>query len=279
MQEKYTLQCGAYRLERDRPLIMAILNITSDSFSGDGLIGREHELLARAQEAVLNGADILDIGAESSRPGAPGVSEEEELARVCGAVSALRDLNVPLSIDTVRPSVMRAAIEAGASMINDINAFRSPGAIEVVADASVSLCVMHMQGEPRTMQQSPYYENVVDEVRAFLSQRVAALQAAGVQPARIVLDPGFGFGKTPAHNFSLLKHLAQTTVDGLPILAGLSRKSMLGVVTGQPVQARLAASLAAAVVAAEQGAHIVRVHDVAETNDALLVWRAAQSAV
>jgi dihydropteroate synthase len=269
------LRCGTYRLDLRRPAIMAILNVTSDSFSGDGLAGASlAQVLAQAEAAVAAGAAILDVGGESTRPGAAPVSDADELARVVPAVERLASLGVPISVDTMKPRVMAATIAAGASMINDINGFRSPGAIEVVAGSDVGLCVMHMQGAPRTMQEAPSYVDVVGEVDGFLRGRVADLEAAGIQRERLCIDPGFGFGKTVEHNLEILRRLAVFTAQGLPLLAGLSRKSMLGALTGRPVDARLHASVAAAVLAVERGARIVRVHDVAATRDALRMWEA-----
>ena len=268
------LQCGRFKLDLDRPKVMAIINLTDDSFSGDGLQGDVRAALARAERALEEGADMLDIGAESSRPGADPVPEPVELERVVRFVELARPWQVPLSIDTVKPAVMVAALAAGADMINDINAFRAPGAIDAVADGTAGLCLMHMQGEPRTMQQDPRYDDVVGEVMAFLDERVAALEAAGAVRERIVLDPGFGFGKRTVHNYALLRELERFSAGGLPVLAGMSRKSMLGAVTGREVGERLAASVAAALIAVQRGAAIVRVHDVAPTLDALKVWQA-----
>lgn len=268
------LQCGRFRLDLSEPRVMAIINLTDDSFSGDGLRGDLGGALARAEQALEAGAELLDIGAESSRPGAGPVPEAQELERVARFVEAAHAWNVPLSVDTVKPAVMRAALAAGADMINDINAFREPGAVDAVAAARAALCVMHMRGEPRTMQHDPEYGDVVGEVLAFLDARVAALAAAGVARERIVLDPGFGFGKHTAHNYTLLRELERVGAGGLPVLAGMSRKSMLGAVTGRVVGERLAASVAAALIAVQRGARIVRVHDVAATRDALAVWRA-----
>ena len=253
---------------------MAIINLTDDSFSGDGLHGDVRTALGRAEQALEQGADMLDIGAESSRPGSDPVPEAQELERVVRFVEQACEWQVPLSIDTVKPTVMRAALAAGADMINDINAFRSPGAIETVASGNAGLCLMHMRGEPRTMQQDPRYEDVVGEVMAFLDERAMALQAAGVARERLVLDPGFGFGKRTVHNFTLLRELARFTEAGLPVLAGMSRKSMIGAVTGREVGERLAGSVAAALIAVQRGAGVVRVHDVAATVDAIKVWQA-----
>lgn len=253
---------------------MAIVNLTDDSFSGDGLRGDVSAALRQAERAVEEGADMLDVGAESSRPGAGMVPEAVELERVVAFIERSRDWNVPLSIDTVKPAVMCAAIQAGADMINDINAFRSDGAVEAVAGTALGLCVMHMQGEPRTMQDDPRYDDVVGEVRAFLDERVAALEAAGVRRDRIVLDPGFGFGKRTVHNFALLREIGRFSDGGLPVLAGLSRKSMLGAATGRAVDQRVVASAVGALIAAQRGAGIVRVHDVGATLDALKIWQA-----
>jgi len=269
-----TVQCGRFRLDLSRPQVMAIINLTDDSFTGDGLHGDLSAALRRAELAVEQGAQMLDIGAESSRPGADPVPEAQEMERVVGFIERTLDWKIPLSIDTLKPAVMAAAVRAGADMINDINAFRAVGAIEAVAASTVGLCVMHMQGEPRTMQDDPRYEDVVGEVKAFLDERVQALEAAGIARERIVLDPGFGFGKRTAHNYALLRELARFGAEGLAVLAGLSRKSMLGAVTGRPVEERMPASVAAALIAVQRGAGIVRVHDVGPTCDALKVWQA-----
>lgn len=269
------LACGNYRLELDRPAIMAILNVTGDSFSGDGLLeASPGALLSRAEAAVAAGAAILDVGGESSRPGAMPVSEEDELARVLPAIELLLPMGVPISVDTTKPGVMAAAIAAGVSLINDINGFRAPGAVDVVARGGTGLCVMHMQGTPQSMQLCPTYGDVVAEVAGFLAQRVAVLDAAGIDRERICVDPGFGFGKSLDHNLHLLRHLDRLKSLGFPILVGLSRKSMLGTLTGRPVDQRVHASVAAALMAVERGARIVRTHDVAATRDALLVWEA-----
>jgi dihydropteroate synthase len=273
-----TLICGRFELDLAMPHVMAIINLTDDSFSGDGLKGDVAALLRRAGKALEEGADILDIGAESTRPGSMPVPEAQEAARIVAAVKALRPLGVPLSIDTMKPAVMRAALAAGADMINDIAGFSVPGAAEAVAGGDCGLCVMHMQGEPRTMQETPRYVDVVSEVAGYLAARAQALMAAGVARGRIVLDPGFGFGKDVAHNYSMLRHFERFAANGLPVLAGLSRKSMLGAVTGAAVEDRLIASIAAAVLAVERGARIVRVHDVAATVEALKIWQACTQA-
>ncbi|CAH1747996.1 dihydropteroate synthase [Thauera humireducens] len=269
-----TVQCGRFRLDLSRPQVMAIINLTDDSFTGDGLHGDLSAALRRAELAVEQGAQMLDIGAESSRPGADPVPEAQEMERVVGFIERTLDWNIPLSVDTLKPAVMAAAVRAGADMINDINAFRAEGAIEAVAASPAGLCVMHMQGVPRTMQDDPRYDDVVGEVKAFLDERVQALEAAGVARERIVLDPGFGFGKRTVHNYALLRELERFRVDGFAVLAGLSRKTMLGAVTGRPVEARMPASVAAALIAVQRGAGIVRVHDVGPTCDALKVWQA-----
>ena len=256
---------------------MGIVNLTRDSFSGDGLALAQDTVagaLAQARRMVEEGAHILDIGAESTRPGSSPVPVEDDLARVVPVVEALQVLGVPLSVDTCKPAVMRAAIAAGADMINDIDALRAEGAIEAVSDSSVALCLMHMQGQPRTMQASPVYGDLLAEVETFLAGRLEVLGAAGIARNRLLIDPGFGFGKTVEHNYALLAGLGLFRRLGVPVLAGLSRKSMLGAVTGRPVTERLAASVAAALLAAERGAAILRVHDVAATVDALAVWEA-----
>ncbi|WP_233865837.1 dihydropteroate synthase [Paraburkholderia adhaesiva] len=265
---------------------MGILNITPDSFSDGGRYAEFGDALRRAEQMLLDGADILDIGGESTRPGAPPVPVDEELARVIPLIEQLREANVPLSVDTYKPEVMRQAIAAGADMVNDIWGFRMPGAIDAVRSSNCGLCVMHMHGEPQTMQVgTPDYTDVVGEVRAFLDARVAELEAAGVARARISVDPGFGFGKAVIeHNYALLAHLAETAphvpqgAAPYPVLAGMSRKSMLGALVNRPAPERVAASLAAAVCAAERGAAIIRVHDVAQTVDALKIWAAVRDA-
>lgn len=266
--------CGRFSFPTNQPHIMAVLNITPDSFSGDGLAHRHDAWLAQAERAVRDGAHMLDVGGESSRPGAEPVSEQAEIDRVVPVVEALVAWDVPVSVDTVKPAVMREAIAAGASMINDINALRSEGALAAVAGTSAGICLMHMQGTPRTMQHNPDYRDVVVEVRAALAERAAAARAAGVAAERIMLDPGFGFGKTLAHNLALFRALGSLSPD-YPMLAGVSRKSMLGAITGQPVDGRTVASAVAAALAVQAGACWVRVHDVAETRDALAVLQAA----
>jgi dihydropteroate synthase len=270
------LRCGRFQLDLNRPLIMGIVNLTDDSFSGDGLQGQVASAVVQGLRMVEEGADILDLGAESSRPGAEPVPLQQELDRLLPVIDGLRNSGVPLSIDTVKPEVMRAALAAGADMINDIMALRVPGAMEVVAGSTAAVCLMHMQGEPRTMQGAPHYDDVVAEVSAFLAERAAACAAAGIVKDRLVIDPGFGFGKSLAHNLDLLRHLDRLVAMGLPVLAGISRKSMLGGITGRPVNERVPASVAAALIAVQKGAAMVRIHDTAATRDALAVLEAIE---
>lgn len=270
------LACGRFRLDMSQPKIMAIINVTADSFSGDGCPNLGSALDA-AERAVKEGAEILDIGGESSRPGAIAVSEQQELDRVVPLVEALAPLNIPLSIDTVKPAVMRESIRAGADLINDIASFRAPGALEVVCNSTAALSVMHMQGEPVTMQLAPSYRDVVAEVRSFLDERVRVLREHGVAQDRIVVDPGFGFGKTLDHNLALLRHLEVFGERGYPVFVGMSRKTMLGAITGRDVSERVFAGAAAALLAVQRGARIVRTHDVAATRDVLRVWLAVEA--
>ncbi|MER2517547.1 MAG: dihydropteroate synthase [Candidatus Accumulibacter phosphatis] len=272
------LRCGSFHIPLDRPLVMGIVNLTPDSFSGDGLASNTSEAVARARQQIDAGADLLDIGAESSRPGAAETSEDEELRRLLPVLEALADCTLPISVDTYKPAVMRMALANGASMINDIFALRMPGALAAVADSDCAVCLMHMQGAPLTMQEQPAYADVVAEVQAFLRTRVSAALAAGISSDRLLLDPGFGFGKTLQHNLDLLRRFDELSIDDLPLLAGISRKSMLATITGRPVAQRLAGSLAAALLAAQRGASILRVHDVSETRDALAVWQAVNAA-
>jgi dihydropteroate synthase len=257
---------------------MGVVNVTPDSFYDGGRHADPRAAIEHARRLVAEGADLLDIGGESSRPGADSVPADEELRRVLPVLDGLRDVGVPVSVDTTKPEVMGAALERGAAMINDITAFASPGALEVVARSEAALCLMHMQGRPRTMQTDPVYGDVVAEVRGFLAARAQACAAAGIARERIVLDPGFGFGKTVEHNLALLAHLGEIVALGFPVLAGWSRKSSLGRITGRPAEDRLAASLAAALLCAQRGARMVRVHDVAATRDALAVLAAVESA-
>lgn len=271
------LHCGRFRLSLANPLIMGILNVTPDSFSDGGRFYTPEQAREHAQTLIAQGADILDVGGESSRPGAASVSTQEEMDRVLPIVEALAQASVPVSVDTTKPEVMRAAIAAGAAIINDITSLSSPSALEVLAGSDAAVCLMHMQGAPRTMQQAPHYENVVQEVSDYLSARVLLARAAGIADERMIIDPGFGFGKLLEHNLRLLAQLDQLQKLNLPVLAGLSRKSMLGQITGRPVEDRLPASLAAALIAVAKGAKILRVHDVAATRDALAVWQAVQA--
>ncbi len=268
------LLCGQFRLDLSRPLVMGIVNVTPDSFSDGGQHLQHDAALAHARQLIAEGADIIDIGGESTRPGAQPVGVDEELYRVLPIIAGLRGVSVPLSIDTNKPEVMRAAIDAGVHMVNDINALQDKAALDAVAASDVAVCLMHKQGNPQTMQQQPHYRNVVAEVRDFLCARRLAAEAAGIAHERIVIDPGFGFGKTLVHNLVLLRELKELTGLGVPVLAGLSRKSMLGMITGREVNERVAASVAAALIAVQRGASIVRVHDVRETVDALKIWNA-----
>lgn len=266
------LHCGRFRLAMDRPLLMGIVNVTPDSFS-DG--GRHVDAAAAVEHAlrlVEEGAHILDIGGESTRPGADDVSPEEELARVIPVIEALApQLDLPISVDTSKPEVIRAALAAGASMVNDVCALQAEGALAAVSDSDAAVCLMHMQGTPRSMQQAPHYDDVVAEVHRFLAERIFACEMSGIDKRRIVIDPGFGFGKTREHNYALLRALDRFSDLGVAVMAGLSRKSMIGTVTGRAVDERVHGSIAAAVIAAQRGAHILRVHDVAATRDALAV--------
>jgi len=268
------LQCGTYRLALDRPLIMGVVNVTPDSFSDGGLHLTRDAAIAHARRLIDEGADIVDIGGESTRPGAQAVPLDEERARVLPVIEALAGSGVPISVDTRKPALMREAIKAGASLVNDIDALESREALEIVAGASVAVCLMHKQGDPQTMQQNPHYDDVVTEVRDYLSRRLQAAVNAGIARERIVLDPGFGFGKTYDHNLALLRSLPALAALGVPVLAGLSRKAMLGRITGRPAHERVHASVAAAIYAAQKGARILRVHDVTATRDALAVWSA-----
>ncbi|MDQ9170257.1 dihydropteroate synthase [Oxalobacteraceae bacterium R-40] len=271
------LQCGRFQLSLSKPLVMGILNLTPDSFSDGGRYTHLETALSRAEQMIAEGVDIIDIGGESSRPGAVPLTLEEELERVMPVVYALQECGKPLSIDTYKPQIMQEVLSAGADMINDINGFRSAGAMSVVKKSDCALCIMHMQHEPQTMQLQPQYDNVLEDVIAFLKERVNTMMQEGIAANRLCVDPGFGFGKTVEHNLVLLKNI--DTIEEhlqLPVLAGLSRKSTIGVLTGRPVEERMAGSVAAALAAVHNGARLVRVHDVAETVDALKVWNAAQ---
>ena len=264
------LDCKGKVLDLSRPQVMGVLNVTPDSFSDGGDFFSVDAAVERALAMQSEGAAIIDIGGESTRPGAQSVPVDEEIRRVVPVIEALRpQLRIPVSVDTQKPEVMRAAVAAGAGLINDVNALRAPGALQAAADCRVPVCLMHMQGEPRTMQADPYYGDVVEEVRAFLQTRVAACLEAGIDAQHILLDPGFGFGKTVQHNLQLLARLDSLTKLGMPLLVGLSRKSMIGKLLGLEVGDRLPASIALAVLAVERGALLVRSHDVAATWQAL----------
>ena len=269
------LQCGRFRLPLDRPLVMGVVNVTPDSFSDGGLFAGAAQAAAHARRLIDEGADIIDVGGESTRPGAEPVTLDEERRRVLPVIEALASCGVPLSVDTGKPELMRDAVAAGASMVNDVNALAAAGAMDAVTGSGAAVCLMHKQGDPRTMQVDPGYQDVVREVRDYLAGRVAAAQAAGIARDRIAVDPGFGFGKNFEHNLDLLRALCQFTGLGAALVVGLSRKSVLGRITGREVGDRAFASVAAALVAVRNGAHIVRVHDVAATRDALAVWQAA----
>ncbi len=260
------------------PKVMAILNVTPDSFSDGGRYNSKESALAQARKMVSEGAQIIDVGGESTRPGAQPVSLAQEIARVVPVVEALRAaFDVTISVDTSKAEVMRAAVSAGASLVNDVRALREPGALEVVAELGVDVCLMHMQGEPRTMQRRPVYKDVVDDVYRFLSERVESCLSAGIRRESIMIDPGFGFGKSLAHNLVLLRELERFKVMGLPLLVGVSRKSMFGDILNRPTAERMVGSVVAATIAAWQGADVLRVHDVAETVDALKVCCAVKS--
>jgi len=267
------LRLGSVKL--DSPAVMGVLNVTPDSFSDGGRYSTIDVALRHAQQMVEQGAAIIDVGGESTRPGARAVNEQEELDRVMPVIEALRRVvDLPISIDTSKPGVMRAAVAAGASIINDVYALQADGALQAAVELQQPVCLMHMQGEPRTMQNRPQYDDVVAEVTQFLRERVAQCIQAGLGEGLIIVDPGFGFGKSPAHNVELLAGLSRVTEIGVPVLVGLSRKSTLGKITGKDVSQLMPASIAAAVLAVQQGAQIVRAHDVAETVDALRVAEA-----
>lgn len=266
-------------LDLSRPVVMGVLNVTPDSFSDGGRFALPEQAVAHALQMAGEGAALIDVGGESTRPGALPVQPAEELARVLPVIEALAARGVPpLSIDTTKPEVMTAAAAAGAELINDVRALLAPGALEAAAASGCAVCLMHMQGEPRTMQAAPVYEDVVEAVYAFLSTRIEACVAAGIALERIAIDPGIGFGKTLAHNLSLIRHLDRLTALGVPLILGVSRKSMLGAVTGRPVEQRLAGGLALAALAVAAGARIIRSHDVAATLDAVQVTSAVLAA-
>ncbi len=269
------LNCAGKILSFDIARVMGIVNVTPDSFSDGGQHGTTESAIAHGLRLVDEGADVLDIGGESTRPGAKEISEAEELQRVIPVIEALaKQINVPIAIDTSKPGVMRAAVKAGASIINDVFALRRDDALDVAAELKVPVILMHMQGEPGSMQAAPHYDDAVTEVHSFLTQRIFACEMAGISKKNIVIDPGFGFGKSLEHNLALLAQLPKFVELGVPVLAGLSRKSMIGALTGRDIDGRVYGSVAAALIAAQNGAKIIRVHDVAATVDALKIWNA-----
>ncbi|MCD8504825.1 MAG: dihydropteroate synthase [Burkholderiaceae bacterium] len=269
-------QCGRFEFDLKRPVLMGIINVTPDSFSDGGLHASTDAAVSHARKLIDEGAQILDIGGESTRPGAEPVPVKRELERVMPVLESLRHADVALSVDTCKPEVMRAALDARADIINDVTGFRQQASRNIIANhPSCGVCVMHMQGEPRTMQSSPHYDDVVSQVSRELLSSARALQTLGVAASRIALDPGFGFGKTQVHNYTLLRHMDDLVALGYPVLVGVSRKSMIGAVTGRSIDQRVAGSVAAALLAVNLGARIVRVHDVQATKDALAVWEAA----
>lgn len=274
-----TITCGARTLDLSRPRIMGVLNVTPDSFSDGGQLYRDGHvdtdaLLTRAEQMLAEGADILDVGGESTRPGAAVVSEDEELDRVVTAVEALaQHCDTIISVDTSTPSVMRESAKCGAGLLNDVRGFQRPQALETAADSGLALCVMHMQGEPDTMQTAPTYSDVVQDIADFLNRRLADVSEVGINLDRVIIDPGFGFGKTAEQNFELLARLSELQDLRQPVLVGLSRKSMISSVLDRPPGQRMVASVALALMAVERGARIVRVHDVAPTFDALFMWQ------
>jgi dihydropteroate synthase len=272
------IDCGGRPLTLDRPRIAGIINVTPDSFSDGGRQFDTKAAIAHGLKLVEEGADLLDIGGESTRPGAEPVSAEEEIARIIPVVEALaKQVDVPICVDTSKPDVMRAAVAAGAGMINDVYALRRDGALDAVADLKVPVCLMHMLGEPRTMQDDPHYDDVVSDVRRFLAERIFACEMSGIDKKKIIADPGFGFGKNLEHNLTLLRGLDQLAALGVPLMAGLSRKAMIGKLTGRDIDHRATGSATASLIAVQKGAMIVRVHDVAETRDALAVGQAVAS--
>ncbi|OZA13621.1 MAG: dihydropteroate synthase [Hydrogenophilales bacterium 17-62-8] len=270
------LHAGSHRLSLASPLIMGIVNVTPDSFSDGGRLANARAAIEHALKLREEGAAILDVGGESTRPGAAVVAVDEEIRRVVPVIEALVDQGCVVSIDTQKPAVMRAALDAGAAMINDVMALRAPGALEIAAASGAAVCLMHMQGKPQDMQQAPCYTNVVADVKRFLQGRVQACEAMGIARERLVIDPGFGFGKTLAHNLALLAHLTGLAEWGVPVLVGMSRKAMLGSLTGRDVHAREFAGVAAHLAAISRGARLIRVHDVSAMHDALAIWNAVE---
>lgn len=272
------LDCGGRRLLLDRPRVVGIVNVTPDSFSDGGQFEQVNAAVAHGLQLVADGADALDIGGESTRPGASDVDVDEELRRVIPVIERLAELTaVPIWIDTSKPAVMRAAVAAGAGLINDVFALRREGALDAAAELGVPVCLMHMQGEPRSMQANPSYDDVVADVHRFLAERMFACEMSGISKQRLLIDPGFGFGKTLEHNLRLLAELGRFADLGVPVLAGLSRKGMIGVLTGRAIDARAVGSAVAAMIAAQNGAMLLRVHDVAATRDALAVWEGVRA--
>lgn len=265
-------QCGRYRFTLGQPLVMGIVNVTPDSFSDGGRYFSAERAIEHGLKLQAEGADLLDIGGESTRPGSAPVSVAAEIARVIPVIEGLRDADIALSVDTMKPEVMRAALAAGADMVNDVHGLEAAGALAAVADSDCGLCIMHMRGMPADMQQDPAYREVVAEISGYLGLRLAAAQAAGIDARRMLIDPGFGFGKTLEHNVTLFKNLAQLA-DIAPVLVGVSRKSFLGLLTGRSTSDRLLPSVIAALLAAQSGAFVVRAHDVRETVEALRLWR------
>lgn len=270
------LHAGSHRLSLLKPLIMGIVNTTPDSFSDGGRCLDAQSAIRHAMQLCEDGADILDIGGESTRPGAANVAAAEEINRVLPVVEALSRQGRVVSVDTKKPEVMRAALDAGAAMVNDVMALQAPGALEAVAASDAAVCLMHMKGDPPTMQQAPTYVSVVDDVLHFLRDRVQVCEASGISRARLLVDPGFGFGKSLQHNLGLLKHLDRLLELGIPVLAGMSRKSMLGQLTGRGLDQREFAGVAAHLIAVARGARVLRVHDVAAMRDALAIWNAVE---
>lgn len=274
MTHSGTLACGRYQLKLSRPIVMGIINTTPDSFSDGGRYTNHDAALLAIDTMIEAGVDIIDIGGESTRPGATPVPVQQEIDRVIPLIEILRDCGKPLSVDTYKPQVMQAAIACGVDMINDVRALTTPGAITAVKPSDCALIIMHMAGNPHTMQLKPSYQNIVAELQSFFQERLKVLDQAGINRQRILIDPGFGFGKNLAHNLDLLRHLSKLIPLGLPLVVGLSRKSMLGNITDKAVDQRQAASIAASVLAAEYGATLHRVHDVAGHVDALKIWSA-----